>query len=366
MKVLIYALSFIEGMLVMSFELISTRLLAPYFGTSLYVITSVLGVTMLSLLIGYYLGGNLVKRNSKNIEYIFLGIAACYLILLPIFAPTLLTTCLQFGLLTGVMLASILTISIPLILLGAVSPIFVQQLAEINEKAGTASGNIYAISTLGGVLSTFVIGLWFVPVWGIQKTAFITGLLASMVPIYMFLSKEIRGKFAILFLLISCCIVNLSFTPASQYNLVGVKKLYSSQGILGQLEVFEELNDKTRLLLNNGMLQTKANKENWISLMPYNHIISTVASYLPVDSRQNAALIGLAGGTLVDELKRLGYQNITVVDIDNRTNEVAKNYFGIQQDDYTFINDDGRHFIRTTKNSFDVIIVDVSLSEQQP
>ena len=61
----IFILAFVEGLLLMSVELLGSRFLTPYFGSTLYVITSILGITLLSLLTGYFIGSELVLRKVK-------------------------------------------------------------------------------------------------------------------------------------------------------------------------------------------------------------------------------------------------------------------------------------------------------------
>lgn len=360
-----YLLAFIEGGLVLDIEIVVARLMAPYFGSSLYSITSVLGVTLMALLIGYYLGGNLVESKlTSNLPFLLVLIAAIFLIILPIITPSLLLACVGLGLIGGTVTSCLLLLGIPLILLGAVSPLIIQMVSEQSLKAGKASGNIYAISTLGGVISTFLLGLVAIPSIGVKMSSIIFGGVSCILVIVLafIINKNAKLLFILPF------VFGFSFMSYSLENQklgYSDKIIYKSDGILGRLDVFEN-NSITRTLSNNGTNQSSIIKSNGWSAMLYTHVVATVASMLTIDKRNSVALIGLAGGSMINELKNLGFHDITAIDIDQRTQFVSNNYFGVDKNAYTFIEDDGRHFFLDTDKMFDCIIIDVSASEQQP
>ncbi len=365
-RIVYYYLAFVEGMLVMGLELISARLLSPYFGNSLYVITSVLGITMLGLLCGYYFGGRIVNSGFKPLTpfYIVLG-ASCWLILITPISQLFLNNTLAFGLIGGVLLATILILGIPLTLLGATSPLLVQSLNNIGFKAGVASGNIYSISTLGGVVSTFVTGLILIPNSGIKVTSLIIGVFVGMSAIMLALYSNSRHQ--IYTILAVSTLVLASFGSYAMYDINLLKSStchYQKDGLLGSISVCDYGN--IRVLSNNGTDQSKIRISDGVSIMLYSHVVASACSLLPKSNRNNALLVGLAGGSLINELNDLGFQEITAIDIDKRTHYVATNFFGVAKESYNFIEDDGRHYLLTTEASYDLIIIDVSVSEEQP
>ncbi|MBK8441928.1 MAG: fused MFS/spermidine synthase [Sphingobacteriales bacterium] len=330
----IYILAFVEGMLVMAVELITVRLLSPYYGNSLHVITTVLGITMLSLLSGYYLGARLVAADKhRTLPLVFIVIAAALLCAVPTYSPYIAQWSVKLGLLNGTLVSVLSVLGLPLLLLGAVSPQFIQQISESQERAGTASGNIYAISTLGGVMGTFVLGLYCIPQIGLKKSALIFGLgsiifsLALVVLSKMKFNAKNPLLLAVpLFVLMSFLIPDKMSTPRKNFNL-----LYSSDGLLGKLEVLDNENSDMRILANNVMSQSMVNKNTGVSAMSYTHVIATVASFIPPERRNKAAVVGMAAGSLVRELQQLGFKAITAVDIDKRTEKVADTYFNIKK-----------------------------------
>ncbi len=361
----LYILAFIEGALVMAFELIVARLMAPFFGSSLFTLTSVLGITMFALLAGYYLGGTFVQREfNPNRAFLFVVIAGSILSLLPAFGADILLLSVGIGLIPGAIISCFLLLGIPLILLGAVSPMLIQSLSEINLKAGKASGNVYAISTLGGVVNTFLIGLLLIPNIGVKMTAISYGLIGSIIVIALLISVKFSKKDLALFLIVG--ISNMTAYSMDYYNIPdSFKQIYESEGLLGRLDVVDDVNG-FRALSNNGTNQTRISlKTGWSSLI-YSHVVATAASMVLKENRNSVALLGLAGGTLVRELDELGYKDIFAIDIDKRTKYVSENYFNVNPESYKFIEDDGRHFFLESDKMFDLIIIDVSASEQQP
>lgn len=365
MRLLLYILAFAEGMTVLGFEVVVSRLLAPFFGGSLYVITAVLGVTMLALLFGYFLGGRLSDNGStlKRI-LIFQIIASLLLILSPIIAKLCLQLSLQLGLIGGVLFSCFILLGPALILLGAISPQLIHFLNKTDVNAGKASGNIYAISTLGGVLAVFTIGLICIPAFGVKKSCILFGLITILPSIISLIKDRFikQSVLSVILFLVSCgTLISFKTDQIAQGNTL----LYESDGLLGKLLVKESNNGFT-MLINNDILQSFVIKENHISGMPYSHVIGTLASLNLKKNRKNAVVIGVAAGSLIQELIELGYSKIFGVDIDNRTQYVAEKYFGLNPEKYTFVNDDGRHFFNTTNELFDVIILDVSSGEDQP
>ncbi len=362
-----YLIAFLEGGLVMAQEVIAARLLSPYFGTSLHVITSILGITMLALLLGYFLGGRIVKNQKSRINYLpitLVIVVSVWLIICPIVSASFLKASLSLGLIGGTLLGTLILLGLPLLLCGMVSPMLIQLIHESGPAAGTSSGNIYAVSTLGGVITTFLVGLLLIPNVGVKMAALLIGVITGVLTLLLaFLQKKyIGGILGVSFLIASAFICNANeYQPFPSYK----DCLYTSDGLLGRIDVCDFPNG-SRILSNNGTDQSKLRLSDGVSLMMYNHVVATASSLVPKNHRNHALVIGLAGGSIIKELKELGYDKITAVDIDPRTKYVAEKFFELNPNTYTFVESDGRHFVKTTPKAFDLIIVDASASEQQP
>ncbi|MBI4797894.1 MAG: fused MFS/spermidine synthase [Desulfarculus sp.] len=163
----VYFIAFVSGAVVMAFEILGSRVLAPFFGNSIFVWGSLISVFMLGLAAGYYAGGVLSSRGSS-----FKGLA------LLLFAPALLISffpiyawpiCewlfeLDLGQRLGPLFASLFLFTLPTAFLGTVSPYTVQLLVRDHRLAGQGAGNLYAIGTCGSILGTigtsFFLILW--------------------------------------------------------------------------------------------------------------------------------------------------------------------------------------------------------------
>jgi len=177
---LVMVLAFIAGFIIMSIELLGGRILAPYFGSSIYVWGSVITVFMLSLSVGYLTGGKLSLHNPNLVTYgTFFGGAAVLLIPLILWAnPIMETLFLQIeDPRYGSLVVSMILFFIPTAILGMIAPYSVRLLVQSTHGSGHVAGKLYFISTLGSALGTlatsFYLVLWF-EVNQILITMFIT------------------------------------------------------------------------------------------------------------------------------------------------------------------------------------------------
>jgi len=182
---LVMVLAFIAGFIIMSIELLGGRILAPYFGSSIYVWGSVITVFMLSLSVGYLTGGKLSLHNPNLVTYgTFFGGAAVLLIPLILWAnPIMETLFLQIeDPRYGSLVVSMILFFIPTAILGMIAPYSVRLLVQSTHSSGHVAGKLYFISTLGSALGTlatsFYLVLWF-EVNQILITMFITLIAAG-------------------------------------------------------------------------------------------------------------------------------------------------------------------------------------------
>jgi hypothetical protein len=167
-NLLVLCLAFISGFIIMSIELLGGRILAPYFGSSIYVWGSIITVFMLSLSIGYLIGGRLSLHSPSLTRYGgFYAGAAVLLVPLILWANQIMEALFlrvedpRYGSL----LVSMLLFFLPTAVLGMIAPYSVRLLVAERERSGHVAGNLYFISTLGSALGTlatsFYLVLWF-------------------------------------------------------------------------------------------------------------------------------------------------------------------------------------------------------------
>ncbi|MEZ5560771.1 MAG: fused MFS/spermidine synthase [Pseudomonadales bacterium] len=168
MTAIIYILAFVGGFSIMSLELLGGRVLAPYFGSSIYVWGSIITVFMLSLSIGYLLGGRLSMNRPSLVRFAMI-FAAAALCLYPLVLTSEDIMTWVFERVEdpryGSLLASGLLFIVPTVIMGMISPYSVRLLVRTTEHSGLIAGILYFVSTLGSALGTlatsFYLVLWF-------------------------------------------------------------------------------------------------------------------------------------------------------------------------------------------------------------
>src|SRR5438552_834551 len=180
---LLLPLVFVSGMASLAAEFGASRLLAPYFGTSLYVWGVLIGLILIYLSAGYMIGGRLADRHPRpELLYQITAWAGLWIGVIPLVSyPILLASqqgfrTLSVGLVAGTLLAVVLLFAVPVTLLGCVSPFAIRLLLTDVATGGNTAGRVYALSTVGSILGTFVPVFWLIPTFGTRPTIEVFGL----------------------------------------------------------------------------------------------------------------------------------------------------------------------------------------------
>lgn len=179
----IYFLAFTSGFSIMCVELLAGRILAPFFGSSVHIWGSIITVFMLSLSIGYLLGGKLSTRSASLSRYGAIFILAG-VTLLPIVTSSAWLMEVIFVAIEdsryGSLLASTVLFFIPTIILGMLSPYSVRLLIKDANESGQVAGKLYFVSTLGSALGTIITSFYFVMWFDINTIVISVSLLLSL------------------------------------------------------------------------------------------------------------------------------------------------------------------------------------------
>lgn len=362
-------IAFAEGATVMACELLGAKMTAPFFGTTLYSWAAVLAITLGGLASGYYLGGWLtMKRKADWLLQVILISSGIFMILMPLIAEAIMKAVIQMSLMSGLMVSLSIFLLPPVILFGMVSPVIVSALVEDAATSGKIAGRVYAISTVGGVLSTLLLGFYIIPQFGIQWPSVVFGIFLLLIA-FLFVIKQRRILKVIIIIMISSIALKLMANKEDNKSDYVFKIQSSSEGFLGQVKVADYML-KTELfgimpvrgLLVNNTWQTVMNLENGTPLLDYIYFVRPLLSSIPKGS--DVLLVGLGGGSLCGEIQHKNH-NVDVVELDPRLFKLAKRYFGLNPKTKMTI-DDGRHYIRTCKKHYDMVILDVFLGENQP
>jgi predicted membrane-bound spermidine synthase len=362
-----YLLALLEGIGVISVELLGAKIQAPYFGTSILIWTMVIGITLIALTASYSLGARMSKSANRDTTLFYLfAIGGLLLAFMPVMGPLMFRIFSGLPLLLAVSLCTFFLLVPPILLMGATTPLLIQGIAEDVHRSGRVSGNVYAVSTSGGILTTFAMGFFVIPEWGISKPALLIAFVVLGVTNLLLRNVKVARRVAISSVFIFVGVLVL--LPSGRRSKV-VEVVFEQEGVLGQVKVIDEYPadslPRTRKLLFNGIPQTNMFKGDYSASSHFNyvHMLATLSGMKPAGSQ--TLICGLGGGSLVMEYKRLGFKT-DVVDIDWRLPALGERYFYLDPNAFTFYVDDARHFIHETAQVYDIITLDIALSEAQP
>lgn len=350
-------LSIIEGAVVMASELCGAKLLAPIFGSSLYVWASVMGITLAALALGYFFGGLISERSKQHSKKLFqvLILASLFVILMPVISRYLIPWLSYLPFLIAVVLSTFILLFFPVFFLGATSPLFIYLQTKDSVQSGRVSGSVYAISTLGGIIATFMCGFYFIPAIGLTYCLLLFGSVLFLASIFTF------KVYKIIHFLLFAAFVYLNL----QFALIKNTDLFSSNSILGHLQVQDVLNknnEKIRILKINNIIQTEMNLSTKRSVSEYVTMLDSLVPYSPKPKK--ALVLGLGGGLTANLFQDKNY--ITDgVEFDKGIIDAAINFFDLNKN-VKPICSDARYFLNHCNKKYGLILVDIFKAEEQP
>jgi hypothetical protein len=187
--VIIRIIVFICGAVVMSFEILGSRVLAPNFGSSVFVWGSLISVFLTGLSAGYYLGGRMADRNPSSKKLAIMIIAPGVLFLtFPLYSgPVTDWIFIQdLGVRISPLIASIVLFLLPSVFLGIVSPYTAKLMICSLHTSGKTIGTLYALSTFGSIIGTLVTSFYLITIAGVNALIMGQGalLIISSVPLF--------------------------------------------------------------------------------------------------------------------------------------------------------------------------------------
>jgi MFS family permease len=161
-KNFIFLIVFITGAIVLIIEVTATRILAPYFGNTLYSVSSILGVILGALSFGYYIGGILADKYPKFSLFFFLiFVAGIFSLLIQVFREFPLPFIgYNFGIKFGPLIISLILFFVPNLILGTISPFAIKLKTLELKEVGKISGKVFFWSTVGSIFGSFLAGFF--------------------------------------------------------------------------------------------------------------------------------------------------------------------------------------------------------------
>lgn len=349
-------LIFMEGATVMAVELCGAKLMAPVFGSSLHVWASILAITLFALAGGYFYGGVVSGKKDPKISLRnVLYFASVFTALMPFISIFLLPIIAFLWFQAAVIAGAMALIFLPVFFMGCTSPLFVRLNAHNVNESGLISGKVYALSTLGGIVSTFLCGFIFIPYFGLKATLLVYAVL--LIIITLLTLEGFKLKWLGVFL--------LSFSVSLLSNNSFGNVIYSEHGIMGHVEVVDVTEEgiQKRQLLVNKTVQTEMNLKSKKALSGYLNLLDSVIP-LSQTGVKNGLLLGLGGGLVANLMVEKNF-SVTGVEFDKRIIYAAKEFFFLDKRIKTE-SQDARYFLNNSKEIYDVVIMDLFKAEEQP
>ena len=390
---LLVLLVFVSGACSLAVELSASRLLAPYFGTSLFIWANLIGLILVYLTVGYYVGGRIADRFPRARVLYGMTTAAAFLIsLIPFISRPIMHwsqsafATYSIGVFYGSLVSVILLFALPMILLGCVSPFAIRLSIDQLGRSGRTAGQLYAISTAGSILGTFLPVLWLIPSIGTYRTFFtfavcllvvsVIGLVASGArsdrdntrlngsqPRKKRFNKNILAILLLIPMALSVFSIRGPIKPAFGSNGGGIL-LAERESAYNYIQVVQ-VGSETQLILNEGVgIHSIYDPNQLITGGPWDYFMIAPMFNQPLDQVHRAAIIGLGAGTGVRDLTAAyGPIPIDGVEIDGTIVDLARQYFHMNEPNLHVIIQDGRYWLNTTSQKYDLIAVD---AYQQP
>jgi len=350
------ALVFGAGIGALATEITASRLLAPYFGSSTVVWANLIGIVLAALALGYWLGGRVADRRPQPtlLGSIVLASAIC-VAAIPFVAEPFLDLTVEgldeasSGAVVGSFVAVLLLFAPPVVLLGMVAPFAIRLAVASVETAGAVAGRLYALSTAGSLLGTFLPALVLIPAIGTQRTFLVVAALLAVSSCFL-----LGARYLVVAALLAALV---ALPPGAVKAKEGL--LHEETSYHQYIQVVEEDDGRRLLYLNEGVAVHSVWRRDSVLT---GGVWDAFLALPPLLGRplERVAILGNAAGTTA---RALGVYypeaEIDGVELDPAVSRVGRRYFGLEDNPRLMVHDaDARPFLRRTGERYDLIVVD--------
>ena len=384
-KLFLYLTEFFSGMAVMAVELGASRLLAPYFSSSQIVWTIIIGTIMIAMALGNIYGGRKADKNPDPDKlYHRLLIAAVWIAAIPLLGKYiivgisgLLVVTVDTGfLIIAAFLACMVIFVFPLFLLGTVTPSLVKYTTDSLEDNGRIVGTLGAANTVGSIIGTFLPTFITIPSVGTAVTFLLFSGIVLLLGIVYFISvkRHVIAMVVCTVLFILCSV----FGNSDSFAFWEKSLAYEGESVYNYLQV-KDTADRT-ILSTNVMfgVQSVTMKKHGLTGMYYDYAMAApflarvkpagTSAVVGVDAGEDAGttapksmlILGMGTGTFARQCREyFDRDSFTIkgVEIDEKITELSKRYFDADED-IEVTTYDGRAYIKSDDNKYDIIMVD--------
>ena len=353
---------FLCGALGMVLELVAARILSPYVGSSNLIWTTIIGIMLTSMSIGYWLGGKMAdKRPDINLLSFFILIGAFFTSIIPILETALVKPLSEVmnELVIIAIICSTIVFGIPSFILAMVSPFAVKLEDKNHEEIGKTSGKISSLSTIGSIVGTFVAGFLLIPNLGVRTLILIITITLIILSFVMFNKKNV--KYSICMFLCLLTLIGLNYYGKvlfdknnpdiikdvdSEYSRIWIKNIPVGEISYKTMEVDTGLES----YINKDTNEMGARYLYYYDLFDYYN----------KDAKSTLMIGGAAYTYPTYYLNKYQEKTIDVAEIDEKMTELAIEEFDldIENPRLKIYHQDGRSFLNNTKNKYDTILID--------
>jgi spermidine synthase len=367
----IYAVAFVTGAIVMSFEMLGSRYLNPYFGSGIYTWAALISTVLIALTAGYFLGGALADRTvSPALLALTVIIGSVYLLALPSFAPAVLEAVLAAidDIRLGSLMSALALMFFPVTFLGMYSPFAIRLLLRSAQHSGRVSGAVYGISTAGAIVGTLGTTFVLIPAIGSRAITLALGTLGLLAGLGLLALARRRAATALVVIALVAPSVPVARADSLIDDAVRAGLLARADGRVAHVET--EYNDvfitkRGHQLVMSFQIKGWDYTESVSNLLDPDDLplryaqVMTIATIYP-EAPRRILMLGLGGGSISTYLGRfMPEAAITTVEIDPGVITAAKTYFGLRESErMRYRAGDGRVFLNRDSERYDLILVD--------
>lgn len=365
-RILLFAV-FIAGLATLGIELSASRLLGNVFGTSNIVWANIIGLILVYLTAGYFIGGRLADRYPNHITfYQIICWAAFASGIVPIVSrPVLLNAAnavefLDTAVMVGSFLAILILFSVPVTMLGTISPFAIRLSIVEPSDAGKISGKIYAISTLGSILGTFLPVLVLIPAIGTSLTFMVFSLSLMAIGLIGYALEDWRKALRYIWMPVLLILLSWLFLRGPLKSTEG--QIYETESSYNYIQVVERGGTRY-LLLNEGQgIHSIFDPDQLATYGTWDYFLAAPffnAAPYEATSVERVAIVGLAGGTISKQITKVyGPIPIDGWEIDPEIINVGREFFEMNERNLNALPFDGRWGLNHSENTYSVIGID--------
>jgi spermidine synthase len=365
-KFFLLLIVFLGGGAAMGVEMGASRLLRPFFGDSILIWANIIGLILIYLTLGYYLGGRWADRDPRAATlYRIVAWAGFAIGILPYVARPFLQLAIpalqRFD--TGLgfisFVGTLVLFVAPVTLLGCVSPFAIRLRTRDVSSSGSTAGNLYALSTFGSILGVFGTVFVLFALLGTRGT-FVAFSIALLVSAVAGIAEEWGMARALKYAALLAVVVTLAALDSGGVVKAAPGLVHEAESPYNYIQVVDDQDGWRLLTVNEGEAYQSAYRADRVLTGGIWDLFLIAPYFATPAAPRNALMLGLAAGTTARAYTLVyGPVPIDGVELDPAIIAIGQKYFAMTEPNLRAIADDGRNYLQTRAVTYDVIAVDV-------